>query len=313
MLDIENLTVELISETERFYILRDFSLSLKKGEILGLAGESGSGKSVLAKSILGLNKPPVIKTSGGIILKGNELKTEKDFAKIRGREISMIFQDPKNSLNPVMTIGEQLTETIRLRNKKISKKEAAAQAVHLMKDVDIDMPQSRFYTYPHQLSGGMNQRIMTAAALACNPEILIADEPTTALDVTIQEQIIKLIQKLNKRDNLAILFVSHDLSLLSAVCDRIAVLYCGELMEIISGSGLIKGKEKHPYSRALKECIPAIGSKKELTAIKGTIGKNNFNYNEKCIFADRCNDSTDICFKEKPVFKNNCACHNPVI
>ena len=153
---------------------------------------------------------------------------------------------------------------------------------------------------------------MIAIALASNPDILIADEPTTALDVTIQAQIIKLIKKLNTKKKLSILFISHDLALLAAICDRIAVLYSGELMEIVEPALLINNQEKHPYTHALKLCIPQIGSKNELTAIKGFIGKNNFLYNEKCIFADRCSNSIDMCFNKKPVFNNNCKCHNPL-
>lgn len=311
MINVSNLTVELISD-DNFYILRDFNLSVKKGEILGIAGESGSGKSVFAKTLLGLNKKPVVKTNGTISLNDNILNSKKDFENIRGKKISMIFQNPQSSLNPVMTIGSQLIETIKLHHKNISKKDAYNMAVQLLKDVEIDMPEERMKSYPHQFSGGMNQRVMTAIALASEPEILIADEPTTALDVTIQEQIIKLIKKLNKEKNLTIIFISHDLMLLSVICHRIAVLYCGELMEILNAGALAENLQNHPYTDALKKCIPEINKKNELISIKGMIGKNNFMYNEKCIFADRCNYAKDMCFNKKPVYKNNIKCHYPL-
>ena len=311
MLQVNNLTVELKSNKENFYILRDFSIHINKGEIFGLAGESGSGKSVFAKCILGLNKAPIYKTAGEIIVDNICVDSKESLSLIRGKKVSMIFQNPQSALNPVMTIGRQLIETIKLHNKKISKKDAYNMAVSLLKDVEIDMPEERLNNYPHQLSGGMNQRVMIAMALATNPELLIADEPTTALDVTIQTQIINLIQKLNKERNLTTLFISHDLALLASICNNIAVLYSGELMEIVSSKDLIDGKEKHPYTNALKKCIAQIGNKGELTTIKGFIEKNNFLYNEKCIFADRCDNSIDVCCNKKPVFSNGYKCHNP--
>lgn len=311
MLQVNNLTVELKSDKENFYILRDFSIHINKGEIFGLAGESGSGKSVFAKCILGLNKAPIYKTDGEVIVDSINTNDKNSFKLIRGKKVSMIFQNPQSSLNPVMTIGRQLMETIMLHNKHIKKSDAYNIALSLLKDVEIDMPEERLKSYPHQLSGGMNQRVMIAIALATNPDLLIADEPTTALDVTIQAQIIKLIQKLNKEKKLTILFISHDLALLSSICDNIAVLYSGELMEIVSSHDLSCGKEKHPYTRALKECIAQIGNKKELTTIKGFIEKNNFLFNEKCIFADRCNNGIELCHNKKPVFNNGYKCHNP--
>lgn len=312
MLQVNNLTVELKSNKENFYILRDFSLHINKGEIFGLAGESGSGKSVFAKCILGLNKEPIYKTGGEIIVDGINTNDKNSFKLIRGKKVSMIFQNPLSSLNPVMTIGRHLIETIKLHNKNISKSDAYNMAVSLLKDVEIDMPEERLQSYPHQLSGGMNQRVMIAIALATNPDLLIADEPTTALDVTIQAQIIKLIQKLNKEKNLTTLFISHDLALLASICNNIAVLYSGELMEIVSANDLASGCEKHPYTHALKNCIAQIGSKDELTTIKGFIEKNNFLFNEKCIFADRCSNGIEVCCQKKPVFSNGYKCHNPV-
>ncbi len=311
MLKIKNLNIELNSAYEQFYILKNFNLELHKGEILGLAGESGSGKSVLAKTILGIIDKPVTKTGGDIILDGKPLVTTDDFKSIRGTKISMIFQNPLASLNPVMTIGAQLVETIKLYNKNISTKDAYTQAEQLLKDVEIDNAHDRLKAYPHQLSGGMNQRVMIALALSANPEILIADEPTTALDVTTQTQIIELIKKLNKSRKLTILFISHDLSLLSAICDRVAVLYCAELMEIVANGTLDDGSIVHPYTIALNSCIPKINEHNELNTIRGTIGRNTDLNNNSCIFVDRCDSATDLCKNTKPTFNGSYACHNP--
>ncbi len=313
MLNINNLNIELNSAYEQFYILKNFSLDINKGEILGLAGESGSGKSVLAKTILGIISDPVIKTGGTITLDGNKLETKNDFKRIRGSKITMIFQNPLSSLNPVMTVGSQLVETIKLHNKKISNSDAHIEAEKLLTDVEIDNPKDRLNAYPHQLSGGMNQRVMIALALAANPEILIADEPTTALDVTTQTQIINLIKKLNKSRGLTILFISHDLSLLSAICDRVAILYCAELMEIADKSKLNNNSLSHPYTIALKKCIPQINEDKPLNTIRGTIGRNTTDKNNSCIFVNRCDYADNTCKSTKPIFNGQYACHHPVI
>ena len=312
MLEIKNLTVELSSPDNPFYILRNVSLNLKKGTVLGLAGESGSGKSVLAKTLIGLNYQPIKTVSGEITLNGRQLKTSADFKTVRGRKISMIFQNPQASLNPVMTIGAQLIETIKL-TQKVNKSKATEKAEELLCSVEIDRPKERLSSYPHQLSGGMNQRVMIALALASAPEILIADEPTTALDVTTQAQIIKLLMKLNRERGLTTLFISHDLSLLIKICQEIAVLYCGELMEITSGEYLRENRLFHPYTKALKSCIPEIGTKTALTTIKGNIGRNDALSDNRCIFAERCLYAEEICFTMKPIFNGKYACHKPLI
>ena len=313
MLKIKNLTVNLCSQNDPFYILRNISFNINRGEILGFAGESGSGKSVLAKTILGLNKPPIKTTSGEIIYNGTPLKSNADFKAVRGKKISMIFQTPTVSLNPVMTIGYQLVETIRLHNPNISKQTALKLASELLEQVEIDRPSERLSAYPHQLSGGMNQRVMIAIALASNPELLIADEPTTALDVTVQAQIIKLLLKLNKERHFTMMFISHDLSLLMSICSRIAVLYCGELMEIATKDNLIKNLPYHPYTEALKNCIPKIGKHNTLTTIKGSIGKNNHTADNSCIFAQRCSKAKTLCTEKKPIFNGKYACHFPLL
>lgn len=312
MLKIDNLNVKLNSENDEFNILRNVSLQIKKGDILGLAGESGSGKSVLAKTILGLNKSPIEKVSGKIIFDNKELITNDDYKSIRGKKVSMIFQNPTGSLNPVISIGSQIVETIMLHDKSISKNQAIKKAEELLTMVEIDRPKERLNSYPHQLSGGMNQRVMIAIALASNPELLIADEPTTALDVTIQSQIIKLLLKLNKEHKFTMLFISHDLSLLMNICNKIAVLYCGEIMEIVSKEDLCNDNLHHPYTIALKSCILKIGNKNFLTTIKGSIGKNNSEKDNQCIFSERCSYCQNKCNITKPVFDGNYACHYPI-
>lgn len=312
MLEIKNLTVELKDTDKSFIILRDISFSLGGGEILGIAGESGSGKTILSKTILNLIRKPVVKTSGSIILDGKELSSNADFLNIRGNKISMIFQNPTSSLNPVFTIGDQITEAILTHNRKMPKKEAIERAINLLSEVEIPHPKERMNTYPHQLSGGMNQRVMIAIALASNPEILIADEPTTALDVTIQQQIINLIKKLNHDKGLSVLFITHDIELLSRIAHASFIMYAGEIMERVSNQSMLNGQMRHPYSVNLKNCVPQIGEQREyLNTIKGTITFNSHDFDNKCVFAPRCERKSEICEREKPAFKDGFACHNP--
>ncbi|PLX70031.1 MAG: ABC transporter ATP-binding protein [Denitrovibrio sp.] len=312
MLDINNLTIELMGTANPFIILRDVSLSLKNGEILGIAGESGSGKTILAKSILNLIKKPVVKTGGSINLDGAELSSEKDFRAIRGSKISMIFQNPTASLNPVFTIGSQLIETIRIHQPKMSVQEAKDRAVELLTEVEIPHPEERLNTYPHQLSGGMNQRVMIALALSSNPEILIADEATTALDVTIQAQIVALLKKLNKEKNLSIIFITHDLSLLAQVADESFIMYAGEIMERLTSDQLRNDDMRHPYTKNLQSCVPKIGDNREyLNTITGTITFNNAEFDNACVFHPRCDRATDKCKTSKPPFSNGFTCWYP--
>ncbi|MGE4265826.1 MAG: ABC transporter ATP-binding protein [Deferribacterales bacterium] len=312
MLSINNLSVELKSSDNPFIILRDISFSLQKGEILGIAGESGSGKTILAKTILNLIRKPVVKTAGSIILDGRELKDEKDFASVRGAKISMIFQNPTGSLNPVFTVGAQITEAILTHNPKMQKKEAWDKAVALLTEVEIPHPAERMNSYPHQLSGGMNQRVMIAIALSSDPEVLIADEPTTALDVTIQQQILLLIKKLNREKNLSVIFITHDLGLLARIADESYIMYAGEMMERITSADMEKGTMRHPYTRALKACVPVVGDSREyLNTIKGTITFNGRAFDSKCVFADRCERRTEQCLIRKPEFKDGFSCFNP--
>lgn len=308
MLKIDDLTVTLESDREPFYILRSLDLHLLKGEILGIAGESGSGKSVLAREIIGLNFHPIKKKSGIIYFNDRELKSADDFKAVRGGGISMIFQNPTSSINPVIPIGKQIVETIMLHDKKISKHLAENKAIELLRSVEIDMPEKRMHDYAHQLSGGMNQRVMIALALATNPKLLIADEPTTALDVTIQKQIISLIKKLNKELGLSVIFISHDLSLLQNIAQRVIVLYSGEVLEVVSSEALRENRAANPYTKALKACVPHIKTDGELSFIKGFISKNTSFYDDKCIFYERCEMAVSECSLNKPNMKNDSKC-----
>ncbi len=312
MLEIKNISVELKGSDKHFLILRNVSLSLKKGEIIGIAGESGSGKTILAKTILNIITKPVVKTGGEIILDGKPIVTEQDFRQIRGDRISMIFQNPTASLNPVFTIGDQITEAIRTHNPEISVKEAMERAEQLLSEVEIPHPKERLRAYPHQLSGGMNQRVMIAIALSSNPEVLIADEPTTALDVTIQMQIISLLKRLNQEKELSVIFITHDLELLANTAGTCYIMYAGEIMEKLSSEDLKSGNIRHPYTKSLKACVPQIGEKREyLNTIQGTITFNGNEFADKCVFSGRCDRATEKCFKEKPVFSDGFSCHNP--
>ncbi len=314
MIRTNNLTVELVSSTKRIYILREISLKLSKGEILGIAGESGSGKTVFSKTLMGLIKYPLEKTAGSIVIKENTHKHLSELKKYRGKFFSMIFQNPTASLNPVFSIGQQLTETIKVHNPTMDKNAIFSEALKLLKEVEIDHPEDRMNSYPHNLSGGMNQRVMIALALATNPEVIIADEPTTALDVTIQAQIIDLLLQLNKEKNISIIFISHDLSLLESICNNVIIFYAGEIMEKISSENLKAGKIEHPYTFALKSCIPDIKDSKDfLYSIPGTIKLNTENDDNSCIFSDRCKYATQICKQVKPTLNNhNYRCHHPL-
>ena len=277
----------------------DVSFSIGEGELLGLVGESGCGKSITALSVMRLISPPGQIVGGSIKFKGEELTTasEDRMREIRGDDIAMIFQDPMTSLNPVFTVGEQIAEALRL-HKKLDRKKAWAAAIEAMKEVSIPSPERRASDYPHQLSGGMRQRVMIAMALACDPELLIADEPTTALDVTIQAQILELLNELRVSRKLAILLITHDLGVVAEVADRVCVMYTGKIVEE-SGVGEIFANPKHPYTQGLLRSVPKlteVGTLKaeRLKTIEGTVPSPT-NLPLGCHFAPRCEYRLEMC------------------
>jgi len=277
------------------------NITLKRRETVGLVGETGCGKSVTALSILRLiSWPPGKIVNGQIYFKGQDtLKlSEEDMQKIRGNEIAMIFQEPTSSLNPVYTVGHQIKETIKLHN-KINNKEAREHTIEMLKVVGMSDPKKIFYQYPHELSGGMQQRVMIAMALSCNPDLLIADEPTTALDVTIQAQILELMFELKERIGTAILLITHDLGVIAEVCDRVAVMYAGVIVEKGEIHSIFQ-EPKHPYTQGLLRTIPKIDKNQEvLQEIKGEVPKL-INPPAGCRFHPRCPYVMDICRKERP-------------
>ena len=256
LVDIQHERLSFFTPAGEVKALNDVSIHLNDGEVLGIVGESGSGKSVTAYSLMGLTAYPGKLVGGTIDFNGHRINdlSEKEFRKIRGNEVSIIFQDPMTSLNPVYTIGNQIMEVILLHTDK-NKEQARARAKELLELVGINEPEKRLKQYPHELSGGMRQRVMIAIALACEPKLLIADEPTTALDVTIQSQILKLLKKINERHHTAILFISHDLGVIRSLCDRVVVMNHGTIVE----SGSVDDVFFHPkedYTRRLLDAIP---------------------------------------------------------
>ncbi len=281
----------------------DVSLNLKPGQTLGLVGESGCGKSVTASTIMGLIPSPPGEVAGGeIIFEGRDLLKlpESKMKKIRGNKISMIFQEPMTSLNPVFTVGDQVGEVLRL-HRRLSRKETRDQVVEAFKMVGIPAPESRIKDYPHQMSGGMRQRVMIAMALACRPRLMIADEPTTALDVTIQAQIIDLMNKLKEEIGAAILFITHDLGVIAEISQHVAVMYAGKVMEYTDVNRMF-AEPKHPYTVGLLSSIPVMGRThpgNRLTTIKGVV-PSLFSLPKGCLFSDRCSDAFEECHKTQP-------------
>ncbi len=277
----------------------DVSLAIEPGETLSLVGESGCGKSVTALSIMRLVSSPGRIVGGAIIFEGRNLLelSEGQMRRMRGDDIAMIFQDPMTSLNPVYTVGEQIAEAIRL-HRKVSKREAWNQAIEGMRDVSIPAPEVRAKTYPHEMSGGMRQRVMIAMALACDPKLLIADEPTTALDVTIQAQILDLLTELREKRNLAILLITHDLGVVAETSDRVAVMYAGKIVEEASVKEVFS-QPRHPYTEGLLRAVPRLDEssqekKKRLLTIEGVV-PNPLDLPPGCRFAPRCPHAREEC------------------
>jgi peptide/nickel transport system ATP-binding protein len=293
LLEVKNLRTYFDTDDGIVRAVDDISFQLKRGETLGIVGESGSGKSVTNLSIIRLvPNPPGKIVSGEVLFNGSDLLllSNEAIRKIRGRRIAMIFQDPMTSLNPVITVGEQIAEALRL-HRKMSRKEARQATIEAMREVAIPDPARRLDDYPHQLSGGMRQRVMIAMALACNPKLLIADEPTTALDVTIQAQILELLNELRKQRDLAVLLITHDLGVVAEVADRVAVMYTGRIVEESPVDELF-ARPKHPYTEGLLRSVPKLTTedvmrKERLETIEGVVPSPT-DLPPGCHFAPRC-------------------------
>lgn len=301
-LQVRDLRVQIETDTATLDILHGISFDIYKGETLGIVGESGCGKSMTALSIMRLTQPNA-KVSGSITLDGQSLldMPMKDFRKIRGNRVSMIFQEPMTSLNPVFTVERQIGEVLQI-HQKLSKKEARAKVASLLADVKIPNPDRVAKQYPFQLSGGMRQRVMIAMALACKPKLLIADEPTTALDVTIQAQILKLMNELKQQTGTSILFITHDLGVIHEMADEVAVMYCGQIVEKADAKTIFhNGVYSHPYTEGLMISIPRLNTPKgqRLEAIPGAV-PNPLYLPQGCKFAPRCKYCTQKCKEAEP-------------
>ena len=304
LLEVKNLKVEFPTRAGVVKAVNDVTFSVDKGETVAIVGESGSGKSVTSLSIMRLLQAPGHVAGGSITFDGQDLLalSDKDMEQVRGSKISMIFQEPMTSLNPVYRVGDQIVEAIQLHT-DLNKKDAWERAVEMLRVVGIPSPEDRVRDYPHQMSGGMRQRVMIAMALCCNPQLLIADEPTTALDVTIQAQILDLIYKLREEFHMGVMLITHDLGVVSEVADRVVVMYCGQVVEQAEVTELFE-KPLHPYTLGLLASIPRIedDDNERLTTIRGTV-PNPLHLPSGCPFSDRCDRCTERCRQEMPQLK----------
>ncbi|MFB5193361.1 ABC transporter ATP-binding protein [Neobacillus sp. KR4-4] len=301
VLEVKNLTTSFFTDEGTIPAVDNVSFHINKGEILGVVGESGCGKSVTSLSIMGLvPNPPGKIVSGEILLNGEDLTKlpKKRMRQIRGNDVAMIFQEPMTSLNPVYTIGNQLVEAVRL-HQKMDKKQARNRAIEIMKLVGLPRAEELIDEYPHQLSGGMRQRVMIAMAMVCEPKLLIADEPTTALDVTIQAQILRLMKKLNENYQTAIMLITHDLGVVAEVCKRVIVMYAGKIVEEGDVESIYENP-KHPYTIGLIKSVPDVNQKiDKLYSIPGNVPKPG-SIKQGCAFAARCEFAMNRCFSENP-------------
>ena len=302
LIEVKKLKTQFNGKNGIVTAVDEVSFTIKDGETLGIVGESGCGKSVTSMSILRLIPKTAGKIAGGeILFKGQDLlqKTEKEMRSVRGNEIAMIFQDSMTGLNPVLTVGKQLTETITV-HQKMTKQQAWDRAVEMLVKVGIPSPEARMKEYPHQLSGGMRQRVMIAMALSCNASLLIADEPTTALDVTIQAQILELMRELKEKEHASIMLITHDMGVVAEMADNVMVMYAGKEMEYADVKSMFKNP-LHPYSQGLLASIPRLNqdSAERLYAIKGTVPDLN-NMPKGCRFCARCPQAMPVCSAEEP-------------
>ena len=301
LLDVRSLSTHFFTDEGVVRAVEQVSFEIQPGEILSLVGESGCGKSVTGLSILGLiPSPPGRIVHGEILFDGKNLLQlkEKEMERVRGNEISMIFQEPMTSLNPVFTIGDQIMEAITL-HQSVDRSEARKRTIEMLDRVQIPAPETRIDAYPHQLSGGMRQRAMIAMALSCQPKLLIADEPTTALDVTIQAQVLRLLKEIQREMGMAVMLITHDLGVVTEIADRVAVMYAGRIVEVAS-IGAIFGHMRHPYTKGLLDSIPQLTEKKKrLNAIPGQV-PNPLSLPVGCKFHPRCYLMIEDCKKEEP-------------
>ena len=301
ILEVEDLRIQFKSGKERVQPIRGVNFTLKKGETLGIVGESGSGKSVTSLAIMGLLPEQTSEiVSGKIQFNGQDLTkfTEKQYRKFRGNEISMIFQEPMTSLNPVFTIGQQLSEPLR-QHKKMSRSEIQEAIIAVLKQVGIPRAEQIIHEYPHQLSGGMRQRVMISMALLCQPKLMIADEPTTALDVTIQAQILELMKAIKSENDMSLLLITHDLGVVAEMCDRVVVMYAGEVVEVAE-VGELFDQPLHPYTEGLIDSLPVKNTRKSrLYSIQGQVPRPD-EITTGCVFANRCPKAFSKCLEETP-------------
>ena len=304
LLQVEDLRVEFDTPEGKARAVNGVSFQIQEGETLGLVGESGCGKSLTAMSVLRLITPPGRIASGRILYRGRDLLTvsEPEIRKVRGKEIALIFQEPVAALNPVFTVGDQIAEAIRVHH-KVSKKDALAEAVRLLRLVQIPDAERRVREYPHQMSGGMCQRVMIAMALSCKPSLIMADEPTTALDVTIQAEILDLLRRLKEEFRLSLLLISHNLGVIAGSADRVAVMYAGRIVEQARVREIF-ASPKHPYTIGLLRSVPKLGerdrsARRRLYAIPGTV-PDPYAREAGCPFAPRCPDVMQVCRREDP-------------
>jgi oligopeptide transport system ATP-binding protein len=314
LLDIQNLKLSFFTPAGEVKALNDITIRMEEGDVLGIVGESGSGKSVTANAIMGLTVFPGRMIGGTIEFNGHRIDqmTEEDLLKIRGNEVSMIFQDPMTSLNPVFTIGNQIKEVLYLHT-QLSKEDVHKRAIELLSLVGINEPERRLKQYPHEFSGGMRQRVMIAIALACEPKLLIADEPTTALDVTIQAQIMELMTDLKNKIGMSIILITHDLGIVAGMCQKIAVMYAGKIVEFGTVDEIFYNPQ-HEYTKGLLASIPKLTATEhsKLIPIEGT-PVDMLNPPAGCPFAPRCKKTMKICLREMPPYTDNsqthyCAC-----
>ena len=306
LLEVKNLKVSFKIGKKKLTAVDNVTFSLDRGKVIGIVGESGCGKSVTATSIMRLVSPSVceIDENSQILFEGEDLSkaSEARMRKVRGNEISMIFQEPMSSLNPVYRIGDQMLEMIRTHHREIPKKEALKQCIEMLARVGIPSPEQRIREFPHQMSGGMRQRVMIAMALLCQPKLLIADEPTTALDVTIQAQILRILKKLAEESDTSVILITHDMGVVATVCSKVIIMYGGLVME----SGTVEEvfyEPKHPYTKALLKAIPSLDLKEgeRLQSIPG-LPPSLIDPPKGCPFAERCEYATERCKNEKPEY-----------